>query len=280
MRSMSPAPAYRSLDELALARARSFADTSPARLAAARRVYARRVARIAGGATGLAAGLALFAAALVEAASSSFDPPHGLLTRVLLAALALSALAWTAARAAAPLGLRRALRRAQAAAAPTGDPARDLAAAEQAAAPRIVERLASRLESASIALPMAAASFLLPLTLHFLVAEVLDLGDIAAFDRWIVLSVVVVGHAHAALAICCALLARRARKLTAEELRARGATDWGVALAVATACGAVPGVLLVGIPPVVVFVTGIVFIPAMFLYARARIESERAAIAF
>jgi hypothetical protein len=265
--------AYRNLDDLAVARLRALAGVVTS---GARRVYARRVARSLAGLVGLGAGIALFVAALWQAVAHA--DARGTLTDLLFFGLEGAAVAYAVGRVVGHVLLGRALARAAAVPA-TGDAARDLAAIETGTPARVVELGASRLETASVALPMMAASFLLPLTLHYAVARLFGWYRTADYDQWILFSVIIVGHAHLALAICCWLFARRARTITAQELVGRGNRDWFVALSAVTLCGAVPGIVLVAIPPVLVFVTGLAFIPAMFLFMRGRIESERAAIA-
>jgi hypothetical protein len=269
--------AYRSLDPLAIARLRAAAGSTPyARLLAARRVYARRVARASGGLVGLGAGIALFASALWQMSSNGLVASGDPLTLLLFRGWEAAALAYVAGWIAGRIRIARAVARAPS---PAEDDAHALATLEASTPARIVERLASRLETASVALPMMAISFLAPLTIHYLVGRLLGLFQPGRYDGWIEMSAVIVGHAHVGLAVSCLLFARRARRLDVGALAERANTDWLVALGVATLCGVIPGVLLIAVPPVLVLVTGLAFVPAMFAVMRRRIGSERAAMA-
>jgi hypothetical protein len=100
--------------------------------------------------------------------------------------------------------------------------------------------------------------------------------SIEAFDEWIRLSVVCVGIAHVVLATSCVLLGRR----LGEQRDHAAATASGckvVALTSLAAC--VPGVILLGIPPVLTAVTGGAFVPLMFALAAKRLAGEHATLA-
>jgi hypothetical protein len=141
----------------------------------------------------------------------------------------------------------------------------------------VARRLAS-VELWSTALPLAAISLLAPLTLHFGFASMTS--SITDFGKWIRISLVIVGHAHLALLALSILFARRMAKsdfqaLAAMSIHREWAKVWGLTIAVS----AVPGALLLGVPPVLTALTGIAFIPLMFVLMHRRIMKERATLA-
>ncbi len=130
-----------------------------------------------------------------------------------------------------------------------------------------------RLRRASLGLPLAAASLLGPLTLHYPFAA---LGDASArdFGQWIVASGIIVGLAH--LTLVGMSLRYVGRLLAAEEsgepLALR--SEWGFALAMVVLASCLPGVVLLAIPPVLTAVTGVVLVPAMFHWAHAALRDD------
>ena len=277
------ASAYRSLDpvfseRVAELRARRAGDAPFVDLA--RRVAVRRIGRTIGGAVGVVVGSA---AMLVGVAS--FFAGYPLERREQAVATELLLLAWPlaiAAAVAARLLARAAVVSAEGALLPlTGVPSTDFARLEAHDPLRRTRALATRWETASIALPMAALAMIAPLSLHC-VAWCLLSGAQGEwwvdFGQWIAISAVVVGHAHVALAIAAAVWARRTRLLDAPEVRARIGRSWGVALLVAIGVSCLPGVLLLAVPPILVGMTGIVFVPAMYVVAAGWITSERMAL--
>jgi hypothetical protein len=129
----------------------------------------------------------------------------------------------------------------------------------------------ARIEPWSLELPLIAASLLTPLTLHFLVATFLAGPDLRGFATWIRVSLVVVGHAHLALAACAVRYARRLRREDSLNVH----REWGRALAIAVGVAALPGVILFVVPPALSALTGITFIPIMYMLADAWVRSER-----
>ncbi len=146
------------------------------------------------------------------------------------------------------------------------------------------ERRLSALEAPSAAMPMIATTAFTPLCLHLLAYLCLCTMDnstpkLPDFGKWITISMVVVGHAHIALAICCVLYAVRLSKLPTNALVERPKhRDWLWALGIATLVSAVPGILLLGVPPLLSVATGLAFIPLMFLGIRRALIRERAPI--
>src|SRR5260370_38098921 len=84
------------------------------------------------------------------------------------------------------------------------------------------------------------------------------------YDEWIRVSVLIVGNAHIALAVCAFLFARRLHRSSLEEMHCRFHALWLKALGITVLVSAAPGVLLLAIPPVLTFVTGIAFVPGLF----------------
>ncbi len=252
-------------------------DADGALVARGRRIYEGRSARTAAGMAGVAVGIVMFAdAARLLIASGRLDPPHTTeLTFLLLGGWALAIMTYGVVRVAAHARLREMLSPVLR----SGDATADLARLEGSAPRVVLARVTWALERWSIAFPMMALCLLAPLTLHFLVAGAfrppMALLEDDAFGTWIAISAAIVGHAHLALAICCWRYARRARSLTSEELMDRGNKDWGTGLGVALACSAVPGIVLIALPPLVTLVTGLAFIPAMYVVMRRKLVNER-----
>lgn len=142
--------------------------------------------------------------------------------------------------------------------------------------PALRQRL-DALEVWSTTLPLAAISLLMPLTLHYLFLAAADPTSAESFARWIRISMVIVGHAHLALMALAIAFGRKLTRLSSEGLgllsiHREWARAWGIAILVA----AMPGVLLIAVPPLLSAVTGIVFIPFMFALTRRRLLNERA----
>ncbi|MBX3202020.1 MAG: hypothetical protein KF894_28045 [Labilithrix sp.] len=144
--------------------------------------------------------------------------------------------------------------------------------------PALRQRL-DALEVWSTTLPLAALSLLMPLTLHYLFLAVVDPSSAESFARWVRLSMVIVGHAHLALMALAIAFGRKLTRLSSEGIGALSihrewARAWGIVILVA----AMPGVLLIAVPPLLSAVTGLVFIPLMFILTRRRLMKERSAL--
>jgi hypothetical protein len=126
-----------------------------------------------------------------------------------------------------------------------------------------------RLFAQSLIVPTVGMALLLPLTLHMPV--VLVFGDSSAFDTWVITSMWITGLAHVVFAIMSAL---RAYELVIGE---RTWSPVSIYLAtVITSC--VPFVVLYAIPPAIVAITGLPFIPMLRAMGRI-VERERAELA-
>jgi hypothetical protein len=122
----------------------------------------------------------------------------------------------------------------------------------------------------SVLMPAAALALLLPLTLHLLVA-LATRGAGADFDGWVRASLIITGMAHLVFAGLCMLRAHRL-------LRGAPAISPLAIFASVVATSCVPFVVLFGVPPVLVALTGLPMLP--LLHAMARwIERERAELA-
>jgi hypothetical protein len=136
-----------------------------------------------------------------------------------------------------------------------------------------VRDAAHPLELASLALPLIAVSLLGPLWIHYLAASVVQHGSVAGrdFDQWIRFSLALVGHCHLVLGY---LAWRFARKLCTGECHQAAAEAWR-AWGITLASSAVPGVVLLAIPVLLVALTGAVFIPLLFGRVARTCQRER-----
>jgi hypothetical protein len=151
-----------------------------------------------------------------------------------------------------------------------------LARLESQSAREAAERLAARGEKESLSMPLAGAGLLAPLTIHLVVWSLFK-GFAPDFDWWIAASLVLVGVAHVVLAVMGFRFAAKAASMSTQDLSRKmpisGWAVWGW-----TIFGSIfPGVIALAIPVVLVAVTGVVFIPAMYsaMY-RAALDERRA----
>jgi hypothetical protein len=276
--------AYRSLEPVLqerIAALQEHRSQDALRVDATRRVAHRRMGRAWGGTVALAFALAAFVAGLSSLPSSYPEERwlRSLATTLLfgapvagLVALVcgrLFARAWLVWKLDAPLRL-------------SGDVVADLARVEAADPLRASREIAMSWERPSVALPLAATAMLAPLTLHGLVWGVLCVpsGSLSAstpsdFGTWIALSALIVGHAHLAVLVGSVRWAYRLRATPTPELCKALHKPWGITLLVAVGVACIPGVVLLGIPPLLVAVTGIAFLPATFGLAARKVVSER-----
>src|SRR5262249_41660029 len=130
----------------------------------------------------------------------------------------------------------------------TGNLKEDLRLLEAKSPAEVAHARVARLEVASIAAPLAGISLVLPLSVHFLFAQVLPDAD---FRWWITVSLLVVGHAHVAVALSALMFAREMKRTRDEDLHHLRSYGWK-ALGVAAAAAAMPGALLMFVPPLLV----------------------------
>jgi hypothetical protein len=284
-----PASAYRSLEPVLQERLavlaqrrvedRPFVDV-------ARGIAARRIGRIWGGSVALGFALASFLVALPVApffdGASGHSKVHVFAALLLFAgplagvfvALAVTAVAQRRLRAMldAPLPL-------------TGDATADLARID-AARPRDRARWqAARWERASVALPMAATSMLAPLLLHAVVWWVMNLfsGELpdryfVDFGEWIAMSSLIVGHAHISVLVGTVHWSLGLPKCATKDLSRDLYKSWGRTLGIAVLVACAPGIVLLAVPPLLVAITGLAFLPAAYFVASRGVASERVAL--
>lgn len=131
-------------------------------------------------------------------------------------------------------------------------------------------------ERGAIFWPMAAVSLLAPLTIHFLAFALVRMNSPdfpEAYDSWIVIAGGLTIPAHGALVYCCWRFARELVR-PGTNRAATAQAGWR-ALGVTTLAGLVPGAILFLVPPLIVLVTGFVFIPWMFAVMSDRHFSDR-----
>jgi hypothetical protein len=276
--------AYRSLQPALRERVEALCErrlTERPDACAARRVATRRMGWAAAGGVGIAMGaMALLSGLVANGASYPADLDVSATATCLLLGT------WPAALVAGLIGVVVArLSTSVLLDAPvtiSGDPARDLARLEADDPLWNLRRLAARWEFVSAALPLAALSLAAPLTIHWLVAELLGTGTpgptAREFGKWIGLSALIVGHAHLALLFMAVRWARSLRTCETLALRSWASSRWVRALFCAVGVAAVPGIVLLAIPPVLVGLTGLVFVPAMYALTARRVERERLAL--
>ena len=254
----------------------SLTHDSPTR----RLAYERRAARLAAGLVATTGGVLLFAVALAGAwagrgwfEQSAFRRASAVL---LIGADAMSLVVYAVARIAARASFTYQSRQTFGC---SGDPVLDLARLETSSARCKLEQCASRWELGSVMWPLLGMSLLMPLTIHAVFIAFMGEQDrVNDIGQWIATSVIIVGHAHAVLCICAYRYARFLSRSTAGLIEARGLVDWVRAMGFTTLTAAVPGAALLGVPPLLTLVTGLLFVPAMYVVARRHLLEERAGL--
>jgi hypothetical protein len=281
--------AYRGVDAILedrLARFRERRALEGAAGEVAARVLAVREGRIAGGAVGAAIAVAMF---LTSVVGVTHDRNAEIATFLLPAG-------WMGAAGAMAVVRARALARATRALGSepllTGDAPADLALIGATDPLGELRARAVARETRSVAYPLAALSLLAPLTIHGAISLVAFIATGAdqwarGFGVWIASSAVLVGLAHAALALQVVLWARSLRRRETAMLRDKLHKAWSMALLITSGVALVPGIfiageselgLLVTIPPTIVFLTGASFLPFAYLCTARHLERERAAL--
>ena len=238
-------------------------------------VHARRTARIWAGTAGILGAAAIAGTTAVRYLGEA-KALEGVPTALLPVSWLAMAVAYAAGIVVADVRLRAFVDRPRR----TGDPRADACRLEEAL-PEIDQRArVNAMERASVALPMIAAALLVPLSIHLACYSLALLAGkpVAGFDWWIACSGVIVGHAHLALAYFSWSFAQKARRATVFEVAAgKAGSGWTVWM-MTVAVSALPGVVLLAIPPALTLVTGLLFIPAMFGMMKRRIVRERRAL--
>lgn len=223
-------------------------------------VFAARAGRVAFGAVLVAGAVAMTATAR--------DPSDDVAARVLLATTPIALLLGAVTRRAClMLGPWLSARERAFGGGPTA-PVAGLASPSEASTLR---RSAGRLEAPSYSLPLVGLALVAPLTLHspfFFLAPDDGLRDLS---QWVRLSLVLTGLAHVTLALLShrfAMRLRRGRVRSSER-------EAFAALAITTVAGCLPGVIFAGIPPALVAITGLAFVPASFVVMERACRRER-----
>lgn len=236
-----------------------------------RSVHAARMARALAGGVGIAGAIAM---AILACA----DPDGGLATYALLGSSVAAVATYVLARLSLPLAktfsLSDRLPRL------TGELSRDLAELDASDPARSIEQRLSALETWSTTLPMAAASLLMPLTLHYAFISMFGDESATSFATWIRLSLVIVGHAHLTLMALAIGFGRRMKNASVDEIARMSINqEWAKVWAITVGVSALPGILLLLVPPILAAITGLAFIPFMFVLVRRRLLTERSTIA-
>ena len=245
----------------------------------ARRVASRRIGRAAGGVVGVVMAVAAFAVGLLGFSHDGSPGTDRITSTALLflawpAAIVAGALARFFSRPLLSLGDRITM---------SGNPSVDLPRLEAADPLREACDLAMSWERRSAALPMAAVSLLAPLSIHGIVWWAVARPQPASsgmddFGTWIALSVIIVGHAHLALLVCAVRWAYKLRSVETVQLRIGLGRGWGTALLVSAGVACLPGIVLLAIPPLLVLVTGLAFVPLMYHWTASTLARERMAL--
>ncbi len=260
--------AYQHLIGLRLAEMKLAHETVEPLLPSLDAMRSARVARVLAGGVGIAGALLMV---LLACVGDVPDPTYALVGSG-LAAIGTYALARTLLVIRAAHG-RKTLPRPRL----TGTLEEDLSRIEASDPLRALYREVRALEVWSTALPLAALSLLMPLTLHYGFLALFGTGSARDFAAWIRLSMIIVGHAHLALMGMALAFARKVSRSTSEDLGAMPIhREWAKAWGLAIGASAVPGLLFFAIPPILTAITGLVFIPLMFVLVRRCVMNERA----
>jgi hypothetical protein len=100
-------------------------------------------------------------------------------------------------------------------------------------------------------------------------------NSVDGFGMWIGLSALIVGHAHLAVLVGSVRWAYRLRAMPTAQLRQGLHKHWGLTLLVAVGVACIPGIVLLGIPPLLVAITGVAFLPAAFGITARAVSMER-----
>jgi hypothetical protein len=263
--------AYRDENEGARIRFRTIVDRlrqDDEETAVAHVIHSRRTGRIWAGVTGVAGMSAIALTALCTALSGAAYRDSDTLTHLLW-------ISWPAMGAAYVMGRiwsERGTTRRRAALRETDDASADLARAEAEEPLDDAFDRADALEVRSVRLPLIALALLMPLTLHSLLV-----GG-RGFDMWIMLSLLIVGHAHLVLAWLGARFAKEAREMSIADVETERSKAQWAAFGYTVLASALPGAILYLIPPALTAVTALCVAPVMFNLASHWITSERRAL--
>jgi hypothetical protein len=157
----------------------------------------------------------------------------------------------------------------------TEDVFEEIARLETGGLTHFAVKRASYYEVSSFAWLLVVFSLLAPLTLHLLFSlAFLSVGP-SSFNGWIRISLLVVGHSHLVLLVLSILHIIQTKRELDRGIRCRGSSRGFKALLWTTLASALPGIVLFCIPPALVFLTGIIFVPWIFSWAHNRMVEER-----
>jgi len=249
------------------------------------RIYARRIARIAGGATAIAGAACItvmsglsYGLGVVLGSSPFFKDPPLTLTLMATALLAPGAMliAWGVARLRMKASIERAL-------VSTSDVRLDVARLQHAPPLGQLKARIDALEVPSVWVPLMGWALVAPLSMHLMLAIALGWIEVPgtgpqheSFDGWILASVVLTAVGHAVLCKMAVRFARRLRTWSPASL-AKPPSVWApYGWTMLGAC--VPGLILYCVPPLIAAVTSL-FIPVTFGALKHRVLRERALVA-
>jgi len=161
------------------------------------------------------------------------------------------------------------------------DPLARLARLESNSIRRAAAKIVAGEERASLGLPLAGLGLLAPLTIHLAVWALINAGHadpmrwVQSFDWWIAATLILVGVAHGVLVYLAWRFARIAGETATRELSWRRPVGGWAALGWTVAGSLLPGVIAIAIPPVIVFLTGVLFVPYSFHAMHRRLVEER-----
>jgi len=127
---------------------------------------------------------------------------------------------------------------------------------------------AERLATWSLRLPMLGLALVMPMTLHIVVMGSTGILPFDMFSSWIAVSSLVVSPAYVVLLW---LLYQDAEHICTDDTPKHWQARSWAALWKTTLASCVPGIVLI-LPPIITFVTGAIFIPAMYFFSH-RIRS-------
>jgi hypothetical protein len=158
----------------------------------------------------------------------------------------------------------------------TDDVFDDLARLQAGSPQEVAVRRAHRLEVLSFALPMVALTLITPLFVHLVIGTAVLGVNIYQFSAWVLISLLLVGHAHLTLLILSVMHVLRIREELNRGGSVAGASRGFWALLWTVAASSIPGAVLLCIPPILVALTGLLFVPWMFHWVGQRARAERA----
>ena len=132
-----------------------------------------------------------------------------------------------------------------------------------------------RLEAPSFILPLVALTLLTPLSAHMLIGTTVLGLNLYSFNAWVLISLLLVGHAHITLLVLAVMHVLRVRAELDSRAPVQGAARGFWALLWTVAASSIPGAVLLCIPPMLVALTGLLFVPWMFHWASRCAQRER-----